>query len=420
MGQPFSVMAKPAGPFCNIDCTYCYYLEKTGLYPDTAKFRMPDDVLERYTRDHIAAQAAAGLGEVTFYWQGGEPTVLGIDFFRRALAVQAAARPAGMTIRNALQTNGTLIDADWAAFLAGNGFLVGLSLDGPRALHDRYRRDRAGRPTFDAAMRGLGHLLDASVATNILATVHRANVVRPKEVYRFLSGLGAPYLQFIPIVERAGAGPGLSAPPQIDGDAGAAVTGWSVSPAAYGKFLCDTFDLWHRYDSGRVSVQFFDVMLGLWLGGPATLCVFAEQCGGGLALEHNGDVYACDHYVYPEYRLGNLMRDDLATLAASPAQRAFGRMKSDALPAQCRACRFRFACHGGCPKHRFAVTRDGEPGLNYLCEAYRRFFGHAGPRLAEMAARLRRGDTPVPPRPARAGALTPSRSCRGASRSRRT
>jgi len=396
--QPFNVMTKPAGPFCNIDCTYCYYTEKTGLYPDTAKFRMPDEVLERYTRAHVAAQAAAGLTEVTFYWQGGEPTVLGIDFFRRALALQAAHRPAGMTIRNALQTNGTLIDADWAVFLAANGFLVGLSLDGPKALHDRYRRDRAGRPTFDAVMRGLGHLLGAGVETNLLATVHSANVVKPKEVYRFLAGLGVHYLQFIPVVKRSGPAGRLSGPPGSGTDPAAAVTRWSVSPVAYGKFLCDIFDLWYRRDAGRISVQHFDVMAGILIGQPASLCVFAEDCGGGLALEHNGDVYACDHYVYPEYRLGNLMRDDLARLAAAPAQRAFGAMKREALPAQCRACRFRFACHGGCPKHRFAVTRDGEAGLNYLCAAYRRFLVHAGPRLAEMAVRVASGAPPKPPR----------------------
>lgn len=395
MSLPFSVMTKPAGPFCNIDCSYCYYTEKTGLYPDTAKFRMSDAVLERYTRALIAAQAAAGLTEVTFYWQGGEPTVLGIDFYRRALAVQAAARPAGMTIRNALQTNGTLVDADWAAFLAAEGFLVGLSLDGPRALHDRYRRDRAGRPTFDAAMRGLGHLLAEGVETNILATVHNANVVKPREVYRFLSGLGVGFLQFIPVVEREGAGGRLAGPPQADAGPAPdpAVTRWSVSPAAYGKFLCDVFDIWHRRDAGRISVQHFDVMLGVLLGQPASLCVFAEECGGGLALEHNGDVYACDHYVYPDYRLGNLMETNLAAIAASPAARAFGAMKRDTLPRQCRECRFRAACHGGCPKHRFALSRDGEPGLNYLCAAYRRFLVHAGPRLAEIAARIGRGQT---------------------------
>lgn len=402
MNLPFNVMTKPAGPFCNIDCSYCYYTEKTGLYPDTARFRMSDKVLARYTRAHIAAQAAAGLAEVTFYWQGGEPTVLGIDFYRRALAVQAAERPAGMTIRNALQTNGTLIDADWAAFLAANGFLVGLSLDGPRALHDRYRRDRAGRPTFDAVMRGLGHLLAAGVETNLLATVHSANVVKPKEVYRFLAGLGVPWLQFIPVVERAGASGRLSGPPQIDpgpaADPASAVTRWSVSPAAYGKFLCDVFDIWYRRDVGRMSVQHFDAMLAVLLGGPATLCIFAPDCTGGLAVEHNGDVFACDHYVYPEYRLGNLMDTDLATLAAAPEARTFAAMKSATLPAQCRACKFRFACHGGCPKHRFAVTRDGEPGLNYLCAAYRRFLTHAGPRLSGMAARLASGLPPAPRR----------------------
>ena len=399
MTRPFSIMAKPAGPFCNIDCTYCYYLEKARLYPDASRFRMSDRVLTRYVQSHIAAQAAAGLAETVFYWQGGEPTVLGLDFFRKVIALQDRSRPEGMTISNVLQTNGTLIDADWAAFLAENRFLVGISLDGPERLHDRYRRDRAGRPTFGAAMRGLGHLLDAGVEVNILATVNRANVVKPKEVYRFLSGLGTPFIQFIPIVERQVDESGLSPVPQLDvgADSGTvAVTEWSVSPAAYGKFLCDIFDLWYRHDVARISVQFFDVQLGLWLGQPATLCVFAEECGGGLALEHNGDVFSCDHYVYPQYRLGNLMEDDLATLAAAPVQRAFGRQKSASLPRQCLSCRYRFACNGGCPKHRFACSRDGEPGLNYLCEAHRRFFRHAGPRLEAMAARLARGQSPVP------------------------
>jgi len=399
MSHPFSIIAKPIGPRCNIDCRYCYYLEKERLYPDTGRFRMPEAVLARYVEGYIAAQEAAGLTEVTFFWQGGEPTILGIDFFRRVLALQAAAAGRGTVVRNALQTNGTLIDADWAAFLADMGFLVGLSIDGPRPLHDRYRRDRAGRPTFDAALRGLDHLLAAGAETNILTAVHRANVLRPREVYGFLRGLGCPYLQFIPIVERAAPGGGLSQSPPPGADGDPAVTEWSVAPLAWGRFLCEVFDLWYRHDTGRISVQFFDVQLGLWSGGPAGLCVFAEECGGCLALEHNGDLYACDHYVYPAYRLGNVMTDGLAAMAASPAQRAFGAMKSAALPARCRGCRFRFACNGGCPKHRFARCPDGEPGLNHLCEGYRRFFHHAGPRLAGMARRIAAGLPPLPAAP---------------------
>ncbi|MCC6304897.1 MAG: anaerobic sulfatase maturase [Rhodobacteraceae bacterium] len=400
MAHPFSVIAKPIGPRCNIDCRYCYYLEKERLYPDTGRFRMADAVLSRFVADHLAAQEAAGLAEVVFLWQGGEPTILGIDFFRRVLELQAAAKAPGTVVRNALQTNGTLIDAEWAAFLAASGFLVGLSLDGPRAIHDRYRRDRAGRPTFEAARRGLDLLLAAGVETNILTAVHRGNVLRPREVYEFLTGLGCAFLQFIPIVERRGRDGGLCELPPPAGPADAEVTEWSVAPLAWGRFLCEIFDLWHRRDTGRISVQFFDVQLGLWAGGPAGLCVFAEDCGGCLALEHNGDLYACDHYVYPAFRLGNIMSEPLAAMAASPVQAAFGTAKSATLPAQCRGCRFRFACNGGCPKHRFARTADGEAGLNYLCEGFRKFFRHAGPRLSLMAGRLAAG---LPPRPAAAG-----------------
>lgn len=379
--KPFTVMAKPTGPRCNISCSYCYYLEKERLYPGEKKFRMPDAVLETYVRDMIAAAERAGQRVVHFLWQGGEPTMLGLDFFRRVLALQAQYCGAELHVANAIQTNGTLLDDEWAAFLAANRFLVGISIDGPRGIHDRYRRDRAGRPTFDAAMAGLEALRRAGAEFNILCTVHRANAGKGKEIYRFLRSLGTQHLQFIPIVERRAAAGGLARAPQIDDDPANLVTEWSVAPRAYGKFLCDVFDIWIRQDPGRVFVQFFENQVGLWQGLPASLCVFAETCGNGLALEHNGDVYVCDHFVYPEYRLGNIMTEDIAGLADSRAATRFGDDKRDRLTAQCRRCQYRFACHGGCPKHRFLVSRDGEPGHNYFCESNTMFFHHAGDRL---------------------------------------
>lgn len=391
MAEPapvFSVMTKPMGPRCNIDCSYCYYLEKEALYPEEKRFRMSEAMLETYTRELIGAAVAAGQGEVAFAWQGGEPTLAGLGFFRRAVELQRALAPPGLRVSNSLQTNAMLIDADWAAFLAQENFLLGVSIDGPRALHDRYRRDRAGRGTHDAVMAGLAHLRAAGVEFNILCTLHRANVGKGKELYRYLRDLGTTHLQFIPIVERRAPAGGLARAPEIDADPGLAVTEWSVSPRAYGKFLCETFDIWYRQDVGRVFVQFFDVQVGLWRGLPSALCVFAETCGTGLALEHNGDLYACDHYVYPEFRLGNIARAPIGALAGSARAAQFGAAKRDALTAQCRACAYRFACHGGCPKHRIARARDGEAGHNYFCESYMMFFRHAGERLAALAARI--------------------------------
>jgi uncharacterized protein len=386
--HPFHVMTKPVGPRCNIDCSYCYYLEKEKLYPDVKKFRMADEVLETYIRDHIRAAAKAGQREVPFAWQGGEPTILGLEFFEKVVELQRRYRPEGMRIENALQTNGILLDDDWAQFFARERFLIGISIDGPKAIHDRYRRDRAGRPTFDAVMRGLDALRRNGADYNILTTVHRANAGKGKEIYRFLRKLGTQHLQFIPIVERRRASGELAAAPRTDDDPSNAVTEWSVSPRAYGKFLCDVFDIWHRQDIGRVFVQLFENQAGLWAGHPATLCIFAEACGKGLALEHNGDLYACDHFVYPEYRLGNIMETPIGHLAWSETAETFGNDKREKLTAQCRRCRFRFACNGGCPKHRFLRSRDGEPGHNYFCESYTMFFRHAGERLREIAARL--------------------------------
>ncbi len=384
----FAVMTKPIGPRCNIDCSYCYYVEKERLYPSEKKFRMPEPVLDKYIRDLIAAGVKAGQREIAFAWQGGEPTMLGLAFFEHVVELQRRHAPEGIRIANALQTNGMLLDDAWAAFFARENFLIGISIDGPKAIHDRYRRDRAGRPTFDVVMRGLDALRRNGTEFNILTTVHHGNVSRGKDLYRFLRELGTRHLQFIPIVERRAATGTLAAAPQVDDDPANVVTEWSVSPRAYGKFLCDIFDIWHRQDLGRVFVQFFETQVGLWRGLPASLCIFAETCGNALAMEHNGDLYTCDHYVYPEYRLGNIMTTPLGELAWSETAERFGNAKRDTLTAQCRRCQYRFACNGGCPKHRILRSKDGEPGHNYFCESYTMFFRHAGDRLREIAARL--------------------------------
>lgn len=388
--HPFTIMSRPIGPRCNIDCTYCYYLEKAKLYPSEKKSRMSDEVLESYIRQLIETSLEAGMPEVPFMWQGGEPTMLGVDYFRKIIALQKKYAPDGVRISNALQTNGTLLTDDWGAFLKDNQFLVGLSVDGPKKVHDRYRTDRAGRPTFDAVMRGLDVLQRFKIEHNALCTVHRANSGKGKGVYTFLKGLGFEHVQFIPIVERSGAA-GLAGAPQVDMDPGNSVTAWSVSPRAYGKFLCDIFDVWFRKDIGKIFVQLFDVQLGLWLNGQSSLCIFAETCGGGLALEHDGSLYSCDHYVYPEYKLGSITETPLRQMLWTDRQAEFGRDKQHGLSRQCQSCQFRFACNGGCPKHRFASTRDGETGHNYFCESYMMFFRHAGTRLQKMARLVANG-----------------------------
>ena len=392
-------MTKPVGPICNLDCKYCFYLEKERLYPSGENWRMSDQVLESYVRQYIQQQDAP---QVTFAWQGGEPTLLGVDFFRRAVALQKQYAN-GKTITNALQTNGTLLDDQWGAFLAENGFLVGLSIDGPRDLHDQYRVDKQQRPTFDAVMRGLDVLKRHRVEFNTLTVVHRANSRKPLEVYRFLKEIGSEFIQFIPLIERVAGGrlkvlnfdfaePPLPGEPE---DPDSPATRWSVEAHQYGEFLCAIFDEWIRCDVARFFVQLFDVALGQWLGAGSSLCVFAEKCGDALALEHNGDLYACDHYVYPRYRLGNLMNQSLGEMVASPQQRKFGTDKSTTLPQYCRRCSVRFACNGECPKHRFIKTPDGEEGLNYLCPAYKRFFTHIDRPMRVMAELIRRGEPPA-------------------------
>ncbi len=390
-GGSFSVVIKPIGPKCNLNCRYCYYLEKEQLYAQTRRFRMSDEVLEIFIRDYIKAHREAS--EVTFLWQGGEPTLLGRSFFRKALAFQRRHCPPGLKISNALQTNGTLLNERWAEFLGEHDFLVGLSIDGPRRLHDRYRETRKGAPTFDAVRRALRLLHSEGVAFNTLTVVHCANARHGREVYRFLKDEGVRFMQFIPLVERL-CDDGRLARPTAALDA-TTVAPWSVPRQGYGRFMCAVFDEWLRRDVGSVFVRLFDVQLGLWSGLGSGLCVFAETCGRGLALEHNGDLYACDHYVYPSHNLGNIKEHPIGTLARAPQQRQFGEDKRDLLPPRCRSCGFLFACNGGCPKHRFSPTPDGETTLNYLCPSYKYFFGFAGPTLRRMAGLLRQGRPPA-------------------------
>ncbi|MGH9575536.1 MAG: anaerobic sulfatase-maturation protein [Candidatus Acidiferrales bacterium] len=389
----FHIMTKPIGPICNLDCKYCFYLEKENLYPKLSAhsglsdWKMPDDVLENYVRQYIEAQQ---MDTINFAWQGGEPTLLGVDFFRRVVALQQKYA-AGKRIENALQTNGVLIDDEWGEFLARNHFLVGLSIDGPREFHDHYRVDKGGQPSFNRVVAGLNVLKTHGVEFNTLTVVNRHNARHPLEVYRFLKEIGSGYMQFIPVVERMAREANDSGlvliQPSDSGDA--RVSEWSVDPVDFGKFLCAIFDEWVRNDVARYYVQIFDVALETWLGIPASLCVFRETCGSAMAMEHNGDLYSCDHFVYPENKLGNIIENPLESMVASAQQAKFGLDKRDSLPRYCRECDVRFACHGECPKHRFIRTPDGESGLNYLCAGYKMFFHHIDPYMRFMANELR-------------------------------
>lgn len=390
--KPFHLITKPTGPICNLDCTYCFYLEKESLYADSTRWAMNDEILESYIRQYIEEQPSE---VVNFAWQGGEPTLLGVEYFERVVVLQEKYAQ-GKQIHNAFQTNGTLIDAAWASFFAQNKFLVGISIDGPRAIHDTYRVDKGNAPTFDRVMRGINLLHEYGAEFNTLTVVHRKNSKYPLEIYEFLKEIGSGYMQFIPIVERKTEQPRADGLVLIDpGFAGPAkVTDWSVEPLAYGRFLSAIFNTWIRSDVGRVYVQHFEVALQNWMGMKASLCIFRSTCGSAMALEHNGDVYSCDHFVYPEYRLGNLMSQNLGEMARSEAQKRFGQHKRDSLPSMCRSCTVRFACHGECPKHRFETTQEGDPGLNYLCEGYKHFFQHIDPFMRYMAEELRAGRAP--------------------------
>ncbi len=373
---PFHVLAKPTGARCNLNCSYCFFLTKEKLYPDS-DFRMSDVVLEAYVRQYIESQPTP---EVTLAWQGGEPTLMGLDFFRRATAYAEKHKKRGQRIVYTIQTNGVLLDDDWGRFLRKHKYLVGLSLDGPAAYHDIYRRDKGNKPTFTRVLSALGVLKKHRVETNILCAVSAANAEHPLEIYRFFRDeLKMRYLQFIPIVEREGR----------------EVAAYSVQPKQWGRFLTKIFDEWVLNDVGRVFVPTFDAALANWLGMAAGICVFNETCGSALALEHNGDLYACDHYVDAEHFLGNILETPMKRLAKSPALLTFGEAKRTHLPRYCLDCNFRFACHGGCPKNRFALTPNGEEGLNYLCEGYRYFFAHIAEPMKFMADALRHRRAPA-------------------------
>jgi uncharacterized protein len=399
MQQPmaFHLLAKPTGASCNLDCKYCFFLSKDRLYGG-GTLRMTDDVLEGYIRQLLAAQPDS---EVNVAWQGGEPTLMGLDFFRRAIDLVAKYKKPAQKILHTIQTNGVLLDDEWARFFKAHGFLVGLSIDGPKQMHDTYRVAKGGRGTFDQVMRAWDCLARHQVDVNVLCTVHAANGDHGLEVYRFFRDqLQARYLQFIPIVERASdetidqanlgwsERPGGERPLYVQ--QGKLVTERSVKPDQYGHFLIEIFDEWVKRDVGQVFVQSFDAALANWIGHPSA-CIFSPTCGNALAIEHNGDLYSCDHYVEPDYLLGNIGETPLAKLVASPTQRKFGRDKFDTLPKYCRGCEVLFACYGECPRNRFAETPDGESGLNYLCAGYRKFFNHIDGPMRSMAGLLKSG-----------------------------
>jgi anaerobic sulfatase-maturating enzyme len=392
--KPFHIMAKPHGPICNLDCTYCYYLEKENLYAEKGRdFRMRDEVLENYVRQYITTYP---LETVQFAWQGGEPTLLGVSFFERVIELQKKYS-SGKKIENSFQTNGTLLDDNWGEFLARNDVLVGLSIDGPEELHDVYRVDKGGQPTFARVMRGLDILKKHGVRFNTLTVINRKNSYRANEVYRFLKQIGSTFLQFIPVVEQVASEPDANGLILLKPFARqpASVSDWSVEPLQFGRFLQQVFDAWVIHDVGRIFVQIFDVALESWSGLPQSLCVFAPECGRALAVEHNGDLYSCDHFVYPDNRLGNIMDRGLDALITQPQQARFGKAKLDALPSDCQKCDVRFACNGECPKHRFTQTESGEYGLNYLCAGYKHFFRHVDPYMRFMANELRNNGAPA-------------------------
>ncbi len=396
--REFHLLSKPTGAVCNLDCKYCFFLSKEMLYPGS-RFRMADEMLETYIRQLLESQPGP---EVAVAWQGGEPTLMGLDFFRRSVELVEQYRRPAQRVAYTLQTNGTKIDDEWAAFLAEHKFLVGLSVDGPRHLHDVYRVDKGGQGSFDQVMDGWRALTARNVDVNILCTVHNVNGDYPVDVYRFFRDeLGARYVQFIPIVERVtsellpianlGWGERGSDPRPLYLTEGHHVTDRSVSSEQWGVFLIGVFDEWIKTDVGTVFVQMFDAALASWVGAPPSMCIFAETCGNALALEHNGDLYSCDHFVEPKHRLGNIQEVHMLELVSSAQQQEFGLAKRDTLPKYCRECEVRFACHGECPKNRFIDTPDGEPGLNYLCAGYMAFFKHIDRPMKMMADLLRQG-----------------------------
>jgi len=372
--REFQVFAKPAGPICNLDCHYCYYLKKKQLYPEGESFCMPDDVLEQYIVQHIDACPES---LIRFSWHGGEPTVLGLDYFRKIVTLQRKHTPSNRRIANGMQTNGTLLDEEWCRFLGSEDFAIGLSLDGPQEINDQYRVTKDQKPTHEKTMRGYELLRKHKVYCDILCVVNAYNVQYPTRVYQFFRQIEAPYISFLPMVE-----------PESNAEGG--VSPITVPAEAWGTFLCTVFDEWMNRDIGRIKVQIFEEAARTAFGQEHSLCIFRPTCGDIPVVEHNGDFFSCDHFVDAEHCLGNIRETPLVDLLESPAQRVFGQAKLDTLPRYCRDCEVRAMCNGGCPKNRFLKTPDSESGLNYLCAGYKRFFTHCQPFVSEVAAQWRR------------------------------
>jgi len=393
----FHLLVKPTGAVCNLDCKYCFFLSKEMLYPGSS-FRMSDELLKTYIRELLDAQR---MPEVSINWQGGEPTLMGLDFFQRSVDDVEKYKNPGQKVLYTIQTNGTKLDKDWVAFFKQHNFLVGLSIDGPKEFHDAYRVNKGGQGSFDQVLKAWKVLTQHGVEVNILSTVNAANADHPLEVYHFFRDeLKAQYMQFIPIIERAtpetltlanqgwGERPGAERP--LYTQIGELVTERSVKPEQFGRFLITIFDEWVQRDVGKVFVQSFDAALANWLGQPS-LCIFQRTCGEALVLEHNGDLYSCDHFVEPDYLLGNIRKTHMLDLVSSDQQKKFGQDKFDTLPQFCRQCEVLFACYGECPRNRFIHTPDGEPGLNYLCSGYKLLFNHINHPMRIMAQLLRSG-----------------------------
>lgn len=381
--RPLYVMTKPVGAVCNLACAYCYYLEKANLYKDTSKHVMSDELLEKFIREYIGSQT---MHEVLFTWHGGETLMRPLSFYRKVVELQRQYA-GGHAIDNCIQTNGTLLTDEWCEFFKENNWLVGISIDGPQEFHDEYRKNRSGRPSFAKVMQGIRLLNKHGVEWNAMAVVNDYNADYPLEFYHFFKEIGCRYIQFAPIVERLSKhedGRYLATPLQP----GEQLAEFSVSPEQWGNFLCTLFDEWVRNDVGQIFIQLFDSTLANWVGEQPGVCSMAKTCGHAGVMEFNGDVYACDHYVFPEFKLGNIYQQTLVEMMYSERQMEFGQMKQKSLPAQCRACEFLFACNGECPKNRFATTASGEPGLNYLCKGYHRFFKHVAPYMDYMKKEL--------------------------------
>ena len=382
--KPLYVMLKPAGAHCNLACKYCYYLEKNNLYQNSHRHLMTDEMLEQFTREYIEAQT---MPQVLFTWHGGEPLMRSIDFYKKALALQKKYAH-GKQIDNVIQTNGTLLTDEWCEFFAQNHWLVGISIDGPQEYHDHYRVTPAGKPSWEKVMQGISLLKKHRVEWNAMAVVNAYNAEHPLEFYHFFRDNGCQYLQFTPIVERLTEHEDGRTLASLADDREIPHSDASVTPTQWGNFLCAIFDDWVRHDVGKMFVEIFDCTLANWMGVLPGICAYSKECGHAGVMEHNGDVYSCDHFVFPEYKLGNIREQSLIDMLYGEKQQAFSRLKHTSLPRQCKECDMEFACHGECPKNRFEKDKYGEPGLNYLCQGYYQYYSHVAPYMDFMKREL--------------------------------